>query len=184
MSDQPHPTIRATINDTPVETRVHPLTPLARILRDEFGLTGTKLACEAGDCGSCTVLLGTATDTVAVASCLIPLAHADGQYITTVEGLADDDSLHPVQAAMAAANASQCGFCIPGFVVTAAGLVADSRRRGGPPPDAETITRSLAGNLCRCTGYRQIIEAIGEAMSSDKAESDMTDDDAMAGTNQ
>ena len=135
-----------------------PLTSLADALRDELGLTGTKLGCRAGDCGSCTVLL----DGVAVTSCLMPVAQVEGREVVSVEGLAGPDgALHPVQEAFAEANASQCGYCIPGFVVAAAAL----HEQGGTLT-RERIVEELSGNLCRCTGYESIVSAIASACAS------------------
>jgi aerobic-type carbon monoxide dehydrogenase small subunit (CoxS/CutS family) len=138
------------VNGRPETVRAHPLRPLADVLRDDLDLTGTKLGCRAGDCGSCTVLL----DGVAVASCLLPVTRAEGRKVTTIEGLSTGDELHPVQRAFRDQNASQCGFCIPGLVMASVELVDDT--------DAD-IPRALAGNLCRCTGYESVVAAIAEA---------------------
>jgi carbon-monoxide dehydrogenase small subunit len=128
---------------------------LLRVLRDCWGVTGPKDACEEGECGSCTVLL----DGLLVSSCLVLAAQADGAEVTTVAGLAGGDvARHPVQRALLAAGAVQCGFCTPGMVVAAADLLARH-----PRPSEADIRRELAGNLCRCTGYQKIVEAIGRA---------------------
>jgi carbon-monoxide dehydrogenase small subunit len=120
-------------------------------LRDRLELPGSKNACEQGECGSCSVLL----DGELVCSCLVLAAQADGHEVTTVEGLADGRELHPVQAAFADTGAVQCGFCTPGFVVATAELL----RRVADPSDDE-IREALSGNLCRCTGYAKILDAV------------------------
>ena len=123
-------------------------------LREQLGFPGSKNACEQGECGSCSVLL----DGVLVCSCLVLAAQADGHDVTTVEGLAGGEELHPVQAAFVRAGAVQCGFCTPGLVVAAADLLA----RTGQPTDDE-IREALSGNLCRCTGYAKIFDAVRAA---------------------
>lgn len=142
------------VNGRAHERHAHPARSLASVLRDDLGLTGTKLGCGAGDCGSCTVLL----DDVPVTSCLVPVARADGASVMTIEGLATGGALHPVQEAFKRNNASQCGFCIPGIVMGAVELV---EREG--PLRREDVVAGLAGNLCRCTGYETIVAAILEA---------------------
>ena len=145
-------TVSMTVNGRPETVRGPALRPLADVLRDDLDLTGTKLGCRAGDCGSCTVLL----DGEPVASCLLPAVRADGRAVTTIEGLADGDDLHPVQRAFRDRNASQCGYCIPGLVMAAVGLLDDD----------EDIPRALAGNLCRCTGYESVVAAIADARAA------------------
>jgi aerobic carbon-monoxide dehydrogenase small subunit len=120
-------------------------------LREKLGLPGSKNACEQGECGSCSVLL----DGQLVCSCLVLAAQADGHEVTTVEGLADGKSLHPVQQAFVEAGAVQCGFCTPGLVVAAADLL-----RRTPSPSDDEIREALSGNLCRCTGYAKILDAV------------------------
>ena len=120
-------------------------------LREQLGYPGSKNACEQGECGSCSVLL----DGVLVCSCLVLAAQADGHEVVTVEGLADGDALHPVQRAFVEAGAVQCGFCTPGLVVA----VADLLGRSADPGDDE-IREALSGNLCRCTGYAKIFDAV------------------------
>ena len=132
-----------------LEVEVHHT--LLEVLRDDLGLTGTKECCLVGECGACTVLV----DGVSVDSCLMLAVEADGTAITTVEGLATGDRLHPIQAAFLATGAAQCGFCIPGQLVSAAALLALD-----PHPTREAVEEGLAGNLCRCAGYEQIIEAV------------------------
>jgi carbon-monoxide dehydrogenase small subunit len=120
-------------------------------LRERMGLPGTKNACEQGECGSCTVLL----DGLPVCSCLVSAPQAQGRDVVTVEGIGADEALHPVQEAFVAAGAVQCGFCTPGLIVTVADLV---RRQPGASDDE--IREALAGNLCRCTGYEKILDAV------------------------
>jgi aerobic carbon-monoxide dehydrogenase small subunit len=120
-------------------------------LRETLGFPGSKNACEQGECGSCSVLL----DGVLVCSCLVLAVQADGHDVTTVEGLADGERLHPVQDAFVQAGAVQCGFCTPGLVVAAVDLLARS-----PDPSDDEIREALSGNLCRCTGYEKIFDAV------------------------
>jgi carbon-monoxide dehydrogenase small subunit len=120
-------------------------------LREKLGYPGSKNACEQGECGSCSVLL----DGVLVCACLVLAAQADGHDVTTVEGLADGEALHPVQRAFVDAGAVQCGFCTPGLVVATADLLGRS-----PDPSDEEIREALSGNLCRCTGYQKIFDAV------------------------
>ena len=120
-------------------------------LREKLGFPGAKNACEQGECGSCSVLL----DGVLVCACLVLAAQADGHDVTTVEGLSDGDALHPVQSAFVEAGAVQCGFCTPGLVVAAADLLART-----PNPSDDEIREALSGNLCRCTGYEKISDAV------------------------
>jgi carbon-monoxide dehydrogenase small subunit len=127
---------------------------LADFLRDELLLTGTHLGCEHGVCGACTILL----DGSSVRSCLLFAVQADGAELTTVEGLADGDSLHPVQEAFANEHALQCGFCTPGFLMTAVEFL-----RENPRPTEAQVREAISGNLCRCTGYVNIVRAIESA---------------------
>jgi carbon-monoxide dehydrogenase small subunit len=120
-------------------------------LREQLGFPGSKNACEQGECGSCSVLL----DGVLVCSCLVLAAQADGHEVTTVEGLADERGLHAVQQAFVETGAVQCGFCTPGLVVAAADLL-----RRSPNPSNDEIREALSGNLCRCTGYAKILDAV------------------------
>jgi carbon-monoxide dehydrogenase small subunit len=143
--------IRSRINGTEFEVDVSPLTSLLTMLRDELGLIGSKNACEQGECGSCSVWL----DGDVVCSCLVPAVQADGCDVRTVEDLAEDGRLHPVQEAFLDAGAVQCGFCTPGLIVAAADLLARE-----PHPSDEAIREALAGNLCRCTGYQKIVDAV------------------------
>jgi aerobic carbon-monoxide dehydrogenase small subunit len=124
---------------------------LLYVLRERMGLPGSKNACEQGECGSCTVYM----DDTAVCACLVAAGQAQGRSIVTVEGLGSGDALHPVQQAFIDAGAVQCGFCTPGLLIATHDLL----RRGGRPTDAE-VREALAGNLCRCTGYEKILDAV------------------------
>jgi carbon-monoxide dehydrogenase small subunit len=145
------------LNGTRVAAAVEPRTTLADCLRDQFAQTGTHLACEHGVCGACTVLI----NDEAVRSCLTLAIQTDGERVTTVEGLSSDDALSPLQAAFRKHHALQCGFCTPGFITTAHALLLQE-----PDADEERIREVLSGNLCRCTGYVPIIEAVLEARSA------------------
>ncbi len=144
-------TITITVNGEPHRLTIDQPHSLLTVLRESVGLPGTKDACEQGECGSCTVLL----DGDLVCSCLVMAADADGSEVTTVEGLTPPDGLHPVQEALVAEGAVQCGFCTPGFVVSAAHLFASN-----PSPNELEIKEALAGNVCRCTGYGAILRAL------------------------
>ncbi|ONI84167.1 (2Fe-2S)-binding protein [Actinosynnema sp. ALI-1.44] len=133
---------------------VWPGESLLYVLRERLGLPGAKNACEQGECGSCTVYL----DDVPVCSCLVAAGQAEGREVRTVEGLADGEQLHPVQQAFVDRGAVQCGFCTPGLIVAAHDLI----ERTAEPTDAE-IREALAGNLCRCTGYEKILDAVRQA---------------------
>ena len=143
--------IELTVNGERREADVWPGESLLFVLRERLGLPGSKNACEQGECGSCSVLL----DGRLVCSCLVLAAQADGHEVVTVEGLAEDGRLHRVQEAFAATGAVQCGFCTPGFVVAAADLL----EHNAAPSDDE-IREALSGNLCRCTGYAKIFDAV------------------------
>jgi carbon-monoxide dehydrogenase small subunit len=143
--------IETTVNGERHAAEVWPGESLLFALRERLGLPGSKNACEQGECGSCSVLL----DGKLVCSCLVLAAQADGHEIVTVEGLADGDDLHPVQTAFVEAGAVQCGFCTPGLVVAAADLLARV-----PSPTEDDIREALSGNLCRCTGYQKIVDAV------------------------
>jgi carbon-monoxide dehydrogenase small subunit len=143
--------ISLTVNGEPHETDVWEGESLLYALRERLGLYGSKNACEQGECGSCSVLL----DGGLVCACLVLAAQADGHDVMTVEGLAGDDSLHPVQAAFVETGAVQCGFCTPGLVVTVTDLLHQN-----PDPSDDEIREALSGNLCRCTGYGKIFEAV------------------------
>jgi carbon-monoxide dehydrogenase small subunit len=139
------------VNGEPHEAEIWPGESLLTTLRDRLGLPGSKNACEQGECGSCSVLL----DGTLVCACLVLTAQADGHEVVTVEGLAEDGRLHRVQEAFAETGAVQCGFCTPGLVVAAADLL-----RRQPDPADDEIREALSGNLCRCTGYQKILDAV------------------------
>ena len=154
MRDGPDVAVACTVNGTAATLLGHPMMRLLDALRLQLHLTGTKEGCGEGECGACAVLVNGAL----VNSCLMPLLHADGAEITTIEGIADGDRLHPVQQAFAACGAAQCGICTPGMVLAAVTLLD----RHSQPDDAQ-IREGLSGNLCRCTGYMRIFEAVHEA---------------------
>jgi carbon-monoxide dehydrogenase small subunit len=139
------------INGRRVEFMVEPRRTLADAIRDDLGLTGTHLGCEHGVCGACTVLV----DGQPARSCLMLAVQAEGAEVTTIEGLAHGDEPHPIQQAMREAHGFQCGFCTPGFLVSAVALVAEN-----PAPTRDQIRAELSGNLCRCTGYQSIIDGV------------------------
>ena len=144
--------VRLTVNGQAVEADVDPRTTLADFLRDRLGLTGTHLGCEHGVCGACTVLL----DGRSVRSCLLFAVQTNGHDVTTVEGLArPDGSLHPIQQAFHEQHGLQCGFCTPGFLLTVRELLETN-----PDPSDDEIRSWLSGNLCRCTGYQNIVAAV------------------------
>ncbi len=142
------------VNGERLTTDVWPGESLLYALRERLGLPGSKNACEQGECGSCSVLL----DGTLACSCLVLAAQADGHEVVTVEGLAEGEELHPVQRAFVEAGAVQCGFCTPGLVVAAVDLLAHE-----PNPSDDRIREALSGNLCRCTGYGRILEAVRSA---------------------
>ncbi len=143
--------IELTVNGEPREADVWAGESLLTTLRDTLDLPGSKNACEQGECGSCSVLL----DGELVCACLVLAAQADGHEVTTVEGLADADGLHRVQRAFVEAGAVQCGFCTPGLVVATAALL-----EANPDPSDDELREALSGNLCRCTGYAKIFDAV------------------------
>jgi aerobic carbon-monoxide dehydrogenase small subunit len=157
MADVP---VSITVNGVAREAEVEPRRTLADFLRDDCRLTGTHLGCEHGVCGACTVLL----DGRAVRSCLVFAVQADSAAVTTVEGLADGDELTPVQQAFRDEHGLQCGFCTPGFVVSATAFLAEH-----PDPTDDEIREGLSGNLCRCTGYQGIIQAVRRAAGREAA---------------
>jgi carbon-monoxide dehydrogenase small subunit len=146
--------VAITVNGVRREAEVEPRTLLVDYIRDRLGLTGTKIGCETSQCGACTIHL----DGRAVKSCTVLAVQADGHAVRTIEGLAEDGELHAVQQAFWENHGLQCGFCPPGMIMTAADLVA----AGGEPSDEE-IRHAIEGNLCRCTGYENIVRAIREA---------------------
>ncbi len=143
--------IRFVLNGKEIEVEVPPHWTLLRLLREKLGLTGTKEGCGIGECGACTVLL----DGLAVNSCLILVPKVEGRRVETVEGLGSRESLHPLQRSFIEHGAVQCGFCTPGMLMSAKALLEKN-----PKPTREEIKEAISGNLCRCTGYQQIMEAI------------------------
>jgi carbon-monoxide dehydrogenase small subunit len=143
-----------TVNNRTVTLEIQPDELLVDVLRDRLGLIGTKVGCNEGECGACTVLM----DGEAVLSCLVPALRADGRQITTIEGISDGERLHPLQTAFLEHGAVQCGYCIPGFIMSAKALLDVNAH-----PSREEIKEAIDGNLCRCTGYVKIIEAIEAA---------------------
>jgi carbon-monoxide dehydrogenase small subunit len=146
--------ISFTVNGAPKKVSAHPLERLLDVLRLELRLTGAKEGCGEGECGSCSVLV----DGVLVNSCLVPVLQVAGASIVTIEGLAAGDALHFLQKAFLECGGAQCGICTPGMILAAFHLL-----NGKPEPTMEEIREGLSGNLCRCTGYNQIIEAVVEA---------------------
>jgi carbon-monoxide dehydrogenase small subunit len=146
--------VNVKVNGRLRESEVEPRLLLVHYLRDVLGLTGTHVGCETSICGACTVLL----DGRAVKACTLLAAQADGGEITTIEGLASDGKLHPVQEAFWEEHGLQCGYCTPGMILTAAALLAEN-----PTPTEAEIRRGITGNLCRCTGYQHIVNAIESA---------------------
>ncbi|MGO9314354.1 MAG: (2Fe-2S)-binding protein [Syntrophobacteraceae bacterium] len=143
--------IHLTINDKEYEVAVQPNQTLVDMLRYELRLTGTKKGCGTGDCGSCTVIM----DGKPVNSCLVLAVQANGRKITTIEGLESEEGLHPVQKAFTEKGAIQCGFCSPGMILSSKSLLDRN-----PKPTEEEIRRAISGNLCRCTGYQKIVDAV------------------------
>ncbi len=143
--------IKLTVNGEPCEVYVRPGTTLAKVLRNELGLTGTKISCDYGACGACTVLL----DGKAVQSCSILALQAEGREVVTIEGLSKGGKLHPLQEAWVQHGGSQCGFCTPGMIMMAKALLDEN-----PHPTEKEVREGISGNLCRCTGYVKIVEAI------------------------
>jgi carbon-monoxide dehydrogenase small subunit len=147
--------IRIHLNGRTLESAAEPRTLLVELLRDTLGLTGTHVGCDTSQCGACTVLV----DGAAVKSCAMLAVQADGRQVTTIEGLAAPGTpLHPVQEAFVACHGLQCGFCTPGMVMSAVALLQDN-----PAPSEEQVVSALEGNLCRCTGYVNIVAAVGQA---------------------
>ncbi len=143
------------LNGESVSVPVEPNTLLVDLLRENLGLTGTKAGCREGECGACTVLL----DGRPVNSCLMPALKAEGREVTTIEGLKGvDGGLHPIQEAFVEAGASQCGFCTPGMIMNAKALLD-----ANPAPSEAEIRQAISGVLCRCTGYRKIVQAVKQA---------------------
>ena len=150
--------IQFILNGHEVNVHALPMTRLIDVLREQLRMTGTKEGCGEGECGACTILV----DGLPVNSCLIPVVQADGTTITTVEGIGDDSRLDPIQDAFVKYGAAQCGICTPGFIVAARALLDHD-----PHPTKRTVREALAGNLCRCTGYQKIVDAVVCALGED-----------------
>jgi carbon-monoxide dehydrogenase small subunit len=150
--------IRLIVNDQEYELLVAPNRTLLDVIREDLGMTGTKRGCDSGECGACTVLL----DGIPILSCMTLACEVDGRKILTIEGVAKGGELHPLQKAFIEYGAIQCGFCTPGMVLSAQALLERN-----PTPTTEEIRKALSGNLCRCTGYIKIIEAVRQAAKSE-----------------
>ena len=148
------PILTMLLNGSISSVLIEPGELLADVLRDKLHLIGTKIGCGEGECGACTVLV----DGLAVASCIYPALKAAGRQVTTIEGLQQDGKLHAIQEAFVECTASQCGYCTPGMIMSAYALLNENSN-----PSVEEIKESISGNLCRCTGYYQIVEAIQSA---------------------
>jgi carbon-monoxide dehydrogenase small subunit len=146
--------VSITVNGAEHDLELEPRELLVYVLRERLGLTGTNVGCDTSSCGACTVLI----DGESVKSCTVLGVQADGQEITTIEGLATNGSLHPVQEAFKDEHGLQCGYCTPGFVMATIGLLRET-----PSPSEEQIRHALEGNLCRCTGYHNIVRAVQQA---------------------
>jgi carbon-monoxide dehydrogenase small subunit len=153
--------VRIIVNGAARTASVAPETTLLQLLRDQFQLTGAKLGCDVGDCGACTVLV----DGLAVNACLMLAGQLDGREVLTIEGLAAGRRLHPLQAAFEQSGALQCGFCGPGAILSAKALLD-----GNPDPSPHEVRDALAGNLCRCTGYTKMIDAVLDAARAMRGE--------------
>ena len=153
--------VTLTVNGIKYTRNVEDRTLLANLLRDELGLTGTHIGCDTSQCGCCTVQL----DGRSVKSCTVLAGQANGSKVTTIEGLAKNGKLHPVQRAFAECHGLQCGFCTPGFVMSVTAFLRDH-----PDPTDEEIREALSGNLCRCTGYQGILRAVRQAADATSVE--------------
>ena len=163
--------ISLTVNGTPVSAEVEPHTLLVHFIRDTLRLTGTHVGCDTAQCGACTIHM----DGRAVKACNVLAVQADGAQLTTIEGLAEDGTLHPMQAAFRECHGLQCGFCTPGMVMSAAALIAAQ-----PEASAEDVRRQLDGNLCRCTGYHNIVKAVLEGAAAMRQPAAPASADALA----
>ena len=150
--------VTLTVNGSLRQLELEPRTLLVHALRDQCELTGTKIGCDTSQCGACTVLV----DGRAVKSCTVLAVQVDGKSIQTIEGLAEDGELHPVQQAFRKHHGLQCGYCTPGMILTSIDLLERN-----PSPDEHDIRRALSGNLCRCTGYHTIVESVQAAAGAD-----------------
>jgi len=151
--------ITVTVNGERHEAEVEPRELLAYFLRNELGLKGTNVGCDTSSCGACTILL----DGISVKSCTVLAVQADGSAVTTIEGLASNGDLHPVQQAFHEMHGLQCGYCTPGFVMATVGLLQEN-----PSPSEQEIRQGLEGNLCRCTGYHNIVRAVQAAAEANR----------------
>jgi carbon-monoxide dehydrogenase small subunit len=149
--------IRLEVNGQPYQLDVRPWRTLLEVIREDLGLTGTKEGCGQGECGACTVIL----DQKTVNSCLVLAVQADGKQVTTIEGLAQGEQLHPIQLAFVERGGLQCGFCSPGMILSTKLLLEEN-----PDPDEDQIRAALAGNTCRCTGYTKIFESVKAAAAA------------------
>lgn len=178
MGKSPHKsaakvTISLEVNGEPTVVAFAPHKTLLEVLREDLGLTGTKHGCELGECGTCAVLVNDQP----VLSCLVLGLASEGHSVRTVEGMADGPSLHPLQETFADLGAAQCGYCTPGFLLTAEALLA-----ANPAPSRDEIKRALAGNLCRCTGYIKIYEAVELAAARMRGERAEMRDESLYGS--
>jgi carbon-monoxide dehydrogenase small subunit len=146
--------VRLSVNGVEHQLEVEPRLLLVHALRENLGLTGTHVGCDTSNCGACTVHL----DGRAVKSCTVLAVQADGAEVTTIEGMGTDEDLHPLQEAFWNDHGLQCGYCTPGMIMAAAGLLADN-----PNPTEQEVRQALEGNLCRCTGYHNIVKAVLDA---------------------
>jgi len=151
--------VAVVVNGTPHMVRVEPRRLLVQLLREDLGLTGTHVGCDTSQCGACTVHL----DGRAVKSCAVLAVQADGSAVTTIEGLAPEGGLHPLQQAFWENHGLQCGFCTPGMIMCAADLLARD-----PDPDEAMVRHAIEGNMCRCTGYHNIVKAVMAAADADR----------------
>lgn len=147
------------LNGKQYELKVKPWQTLLELIREDLNLTGTKEGCGQGECGSCTVIMNGKT----VNSCLVPAVEADGQEILTIEGLSDNDRLHPIQEAFVSHSGMQCGFCTPGMIMSGVALLEKN-----PHPSRDEVVAAITGNVCRCTGYKKIVESVLAAAESTK----------------
>ena len=154
MSEQQTVSINVTVNGVPCERDVEPRQLLVEFIREELRLTGTHIGCDTSFCGACTVLL----DGVPIKSCTLFAAQADGTHVTTVEALEKDGQVHPLQQAFSEQHGLQCGYCTPGMFMSSLALLAQN-----PDPSAQDIRKALSGNVCRCTGYQNIIKSVQAA---------------------
>jgi carbon-monoxide dehydrogenase small subunit len=162
-------TISVTVNGKTQQSEVEPRTLLVHYLRDTLGLTGTHIGCDTSQCGACTVLI----DGVSVKSCTVLAVQAEGAQITTIEGLAQDGKLHPIQEGFWEKHGLQCGFCTPGMIMSACDLLKQN-----PNPSEEEIRHGLEGNMCRCTGYHNIVKAVQYAAAKMRGEEPVESDAA------